>query len=315
MQLVRHIEDIPFDKKSVVTIGTFDGVHLAHQKILHTVRDGAKKLGGRSVVVTFEPHPREVLSTTGTQMMLLTSLQERQDICDRLGIQWLVVIGFDIKISQLHFRDFFFQYLINGIGIHSIIEGYDHHWGKNREGNIDALVLLGKQYAFDVIRMEQFTYEGTPVSSSIIRDDLVQGNLERANTFLGRAYSLSGKVVEGDRRGRSLGYPTVNIEPSILRKVIPKDGIYFVQVHIAAARYFGMASIGVRPTFKTDGKRTIEVNILDFDKDIYGYDLRIDFLRRLRDEIKFQSADELVRQMQKDEEVSRILQVEFKTIS
>jgi riboflavin kinase / FMN adenylyltransferase len=310
MRLSRYIEDIPFDKNSVVTIGTFDGVHLAHQKIIGEVVRIAKKRDGRSVVVTFEPHPREVLDTS-TKMKFLTTLNERQDFCEQLGVDWFVVIEFNKEFSKQGFRDFYVKYLVNGIGISVIVEGYDHHWGRNREGNIEALVQIGKEYGFDVVNIEQFKYNGIPVNSSMIRNELINGSVEAGSAFLGRPYTLSGKVVSGDRRGRSLGYPTANVDISSNKKVLPKDGIYFVQVKIGENKYFGMASIGVRPTFYMDGKRILEVNIFDFNQDIYGSDLRVDFLKRLRDEQKFDTADQLIQKMHQDEQLSRKLQSKF----
>jgi riboflavin kinase/FMN adenylyltransferase len=315
MKLARYIEDIPFDKNSVVTVGTFDGVHLAHQKIIGKTVELAKKRNGRSVVVTFEPHPREVLDTASMDMKLLTTLQERQELCEQLGTDWLVVIEFNKAFSQESSRDFYVKYLIGGIGISVIVEGYDHHWGRNREGNIESLVQLGKEYGFEVVHIEQFRHNGIPVNSSMIRNELLNGSVEVGAGFLGRPYALFGKVVPGDRRGRSLGYPTANVELASYKKIVPKNGIYFVQVRISESRYFGMASIGVRPTFHSDGKRILEVNILDFSQNIYGSDLRIDFLQRLRDEWKFDSVDKLIQQMHHDEELSRELQYKYQSLA
>jgi riboflavin kinase/FMN adenylyltransferase len=315
MKLARSIEDIPFDKNSIVTVGTFDGVHLAHQKIIGKAVELAKRHNGRSVVVTFEPHPREVLNTASMDMKLLTTLQERQELCEQLGADWLVVIEFNKAFSQQSFRDFYVKYLIGGIGISVIVEGYDHHWGRNREGNIEALVQLGKEYAFEVVPIEQFRHNGIPVNSSMIRNELLNGSVEVGAGFLGRPYALLGKVVPGDRRGRSLGYPTANVELASHKKVLPKNGIYFVQIRIGESRYFGMASIGVRPTFYKDGKCILEVNIFDFSQNIYGFDLRIDFLQRLRDEWKFDSVDKLIQQMHRDEELSRELQYKYQSLA
>jgi riboflavin kinase/FMN adenylyltransferase len=315
MKLARSIEDIPFDKNSIVTVGTFDGVHLAHQRIIGKAVELAKRHNGRSVVVTFEPHPREVLNTASMDMKLLTTLQERQELCEQLGADWLVVIEFNKAFSQQSFRDFYVKYLIGGIGISVIVEGYDHHWGRNREGNIEALVQLGKEYAFEVVHIEQFRHNGIPVNSSMIRNELLNGSVEVGAGFLGRPYALLGKVIPGDRRGRSLGYPTANVELASHKKVVPKNGIYFVQIRIGESRYFGMASIGIRPTFYKDGKCILEVNILDFSQSIYGSDLQIDFLQRLRDEWKFDSVDKLIQQMHHDEELSRELQYKYQSLA
>ena len=315
MKLARYIEDIPFDRNSIITVGTFDGVHLAHQKIIGKAVELTKKRKGRSVVVTFEPHPREVLDTARMDMKLLTTLQERQELCEQLGVDWLVVIEFNKAFSQQGFRDFYVKYLIGGIGISVIVEGYNHHWGRNREGNIEALVQLGKEYKFDVVHIEQFRHNGISVNSSMIRNELLNGSVDVGAEFLGRPYALFGKVVPGDRRGQSLGYPTANVELASHKKVVPKNGIYFVQVRIGESKYFGMASIGVRPTFHTDGKCILEVNILDFSQNIYGSDLQIDFLQLLRDEWKFDSVDKLIQQMHHDEELSRELQYKYQSLA
>ena len=311
MELARYSKEIPFEKNSTLTVGTFDGVHLAHQKIIRQVVALARKRNGRSVVVTFEPHPREVVVAAGTPIQLLTTLRERQEMCEQLGVDWFVVIHFDKKFSNQSFREFYVRYLINCIGMNQVVEGYDHHWGKNRGGTIESLVELGKEFGFDVVNIEQFLYQGQPVSSSLIRNELARGNVEFAAELLGRPYALSGTVVEGDRRGRQLGYPTANIIPDSLKKLVPADGIYFVKVALGDEKYFGMASIGVRPTFHEAGRRTIEVHILDFMKDIYGCELHVGFLKRLRNEVKYQTADQLVQQMDKDKELSYALRDEF----
>ncbi|MCX6121447.1 MAG: bifunctional riboflavin kinase/FAD synthetase [Ignavibacteriales bacterium] len=314
MKLARQIKEIPFNKNSVITVGTFDGVHLAHQKIIQEVVALARKRNGRSVVVTFEPHPREVVAQADTKIQLLTTLRERQEVCEKLGVDWFLVITFDKEFSNQSFRDFYVTYLIGGIGMNVVVEGYDHHWGRNREGTIGSLIQLGKEFEFDVVNIEPFVHNGTPVNSSIIRNELNRGMVDQAAELLGRPYTLRGTVVAGDRRGRLLGYPTANIELDSQKKLIPDNGIYFVKVDVGEDTYFGMASIGVRPTFPSTGRRTIEVHILDFDEDIYGSDIQIGFLRRLRNELKFNSAEELIQQMHKDKELSSVLQLEYKSI-
>ncbi|MGD1045557.1 MAG: bifunctional riboflavin kinase/FAD synthetase [Bacteroidota bacterium] len=314
MKLAQQIKEIPFNKNSVITVGTFDGVHLAHQKIIKEVVVLARKRNGRSVVVTFEPHPREVVGNADTKIQLLTTLRERQELCEQFGVDWLVVINFDKAFSNMSFRDFYVTYLIGGIGMNLVVEGYDHHWGRNREGTIESLLQLGKEFEFDVVNIEQFIHNGSPVNSSIIRNELNHGMVEDAAELLGRPYALRGKVVAGDGRGRLLGYPTANIELDSQKKLIPDNGIYFVKVDVGIDKYFGMASIGVRPTFHSTGKRTIEVNILDFNEDVYGSDIQIGFLRRMRNEFKYDSAEQLIQQMHKDKELSRVLQHEYKNI-
>jgi riboflavin kinase / FMN adenylyltransferase len=313
VKLIRRIEDIKFDSNSVVTIGTFDGVHIAHQKIIDDIVERAKKQNGRSVVVTFDPHPREVVKRL-SDLKLLTTMEERQELFEMSGVDCLVVIEFDQIFAKQTFKDFYVKYIIGFIGVNTVVEGYDHHWGMNREGNIDSLFKLGKEYGFAVVNAGSVTHNGSPVNSSLIRDELLKGRVEIAEELLGRPYSFSGTVGVGDKRGRLLGYPTANLELDSNKKIVPKDGIYFVRVELKSERFFGMASIGVRPTFQTTGRRTIEVNILNFNRDIYGDHVRISFLRRLRDEIKFDSAEQLVQQMNEDLEISNGLRLNYQNI-
>jgi riboflavin kinase/FMN adenylyltransferase len=304
MRSVFRLQDVGYEKNSVITIGTFDGVHLAHQQIIREVVERAKNRNGRSVVVTFEPHPREVL-TPFSDIKLLTTVEERREAIASLGVDVLYSVEFNHSMSQKTSREFYSEYIINGIGISEVVEGYDHHWGRNREGTIDSLVTIGNEFGFSVVSIEPFTQDGVVVSSSVIRDALTQGNVELAATFLGPSYAIHGLVIPGDKRGRMLGYPTANLKLTSERKLIPKNGIYLVRVGIENEEFFGMASIGVRPTFYQDGQRLIEVHILDFNRDIYGKSIRAQFMKRLRDELKFQSVDELVHQMKNDEELSR----------
>jgi riboflavin kinase/FMN adenylyltransferase len=304
MRSVFRLQDVGYEKNSVITIGTFDGVHLAHQQIIREVVERAKKRNGRSVVVTFEPHPREVLAPT-SDIKLLTTVEERREAIASLGVDVLYSVEFNHSMSQKNSREFYSEYIINGIGIIEVVEGYDHHWGRNREGTIDSLVSIGNEFGFSVVSIEPFFHDGVIVSSSVIRDALTQGNVELAATFLGTLYTVLGLVITGDKRGRMLGYPTANLKLASERKLIPKNGIYLVRVGIEDEEFFGMASIGVRPTFYQDGQRLIEVHILDFNRDIYGKNIRVQFMKRLRDELKFQSVDELVHQMKNDEELSR----------
>ena len=203
MKLARQIKEIPFNKNSAITVGTFDGVHIAHQKIIKEVVALAKKTNGRSVVVTFEPHPREIVANEDTKIQLLTTLRERQELCEQMGVDWFVVIHFDKTFSNQSFRDFYLTYIINGIGVKFVVEGYDHHWGKNREGTIGTLMQLGKEFEFDVVNIEPFNYNGNLVNSSIIRNELNCGMVEKAAKLLGRHYALRGKVVAGDQERAS----------------------------------------------------------------------------------------------------------------
>lgn len=310
MDIVLQPGEIEYIKNSVVSVGTFDGVHLAHQQLLTEVVQRARARKGRSVVLTFEPHPKEVL--TGKPIHLLTSIEERQQICEQLGIDLFFRIEFTYEFSRQTSREFYLRYVVQGCGVSEVVEGYDHHFGRDREGGVEELLKLGREFEFSVAALKPVYVDEEIVSSGQIRQHLLQGRVDRAHRLLGRPYSISGTVVRGDGRGRQLGYPTANLQLSSNRKLIPQDGIYFAQVDVDRKTVYGMVSIGVRPTFVAHGQRTVEVNLLDFDGNLYGQILTLQFLKRLRDEHKFESADQLVEQMHRDEQESRKLEEEFR---
>ncbi len=306
MRRAFQISEVEYQKNSVVTVGSFDGVHLAHRQVIGEVVQRARARSGRSVVLTFEPHPKEVLS--GTPVHLLTTLDERQQFCEELGVDLFVVIEFTYEFSRQSSRDFLLRYIVQGTGVSEVIEGYDHHFGRDREGSIEELLKLGKEFEFSVVAMKPVYVDEEVVSSSKIRQHLLEGRVDRAHRLLGRPYAVSGVVVRGDGRGKSLGYPTANLQLASTRKVIPQNGIYFARVNLGHDNLFGMVSVGVRPTFGENGQRTVEVNILDFQGDLYGKDIQIQFLKRLRDEIKFDSVEQLIEQMHRDKAESLKLQ-------
>lgn len=302
MLYARRLEEIGFDANSVVTVGSFDGVHLAHQEIIQDVVARARRRSGRSVLITFDPHPREVLRP-GTIVVYLSSPEERRDLIAPFGIDAMLVLPFTEEFSRLTSREFLERFLVRGTGVAEMVEGYNHHFGRNREGSVQSIQDLGKEFSFVATTVAQRSVDGVAVSSSAIRSFLQEGAVAPAARFLGRPYGVTGIVIPGDRRGRTLGFPTANIAPSFARKMIPRSGIYMVGVDIGDRKErFGLASIGVRPTFHTDGPRTIEVYILDFDQDIYGRTITTTFLDRLRDEERFDSVDALVEQMERDKE-------------
>ena len=296
-------------KNSVVTVGTFDGVHIAHQELIRDVVQRARGRNGRSVIITFDPHPKEVL--TGKPLHLLTSIEERQQMCEQLGVDVFFCTEFTYDFSRQSSRDFYLRYVIQGTGVSEVVEGYDHHFGRDREGSIEELLQLGREFEFSVDALKPVYVDEEIVSSSQIRQHLFRGRVDRAHRLLGRPYPVAGTVVRGDGRGRQLGYPTANLQLSSNRKMIPQDGIYFAQVEIDATVYSCMVSIGVRPTFFTHGQRTIEAHLLDFDRDLYGKAITLQFLKRLREERKFDSAAQLIEQMNKDKEESYRLEQEF----
>jgi riboflavin kinase / FMN adenylyltransferase len=310
MKSANQLSEITFDKNSVVTVGSFDGMHRAHQDIIREVVQRARKRNGRSVLVTFEPHPREIVGNH-KGVPILTTLEEKQELARQWGIDLFYTIDFDFAFSRLSAREFYFNYLVNGIGVSEVVEGFDHHFGRDREGSVDAVRTLGREFDYTSVAVNQVSVDNQPVSSTLIRSRLIDGGIEEAAVLLGRHYSLDGTVVRGDLRGRTLGFPTANVEPFSSKKLLPKNGIYFVRVRLGSEQLFGIASVGVRPTFKVEGERVLEVYILEFEKEIYGSPLRVTFHKRLRDEIKFDSADALIQQMNQDKEESRRLREQY----
>ena len=311
MKRAFRLNEVEHEKSSVVTVGSFDGFHRAHQLIIRQAVERARKSAGRSVVITFEPHPQEIVGKGGNSVQLLTSPEERQKFFEDYGIDVLLVLTFDYEFSRQSFREFYVTYIVNGTGVSHVVEGYDHHFGRDRQGNVKELERLGKEFGFSITAIDAVYVGKEVVSSSTIRRLLLDGNVEHAAELIGRPYNLGGTVVRGDARGRELGYPTANIRPRLAKKLVPRNGIYFVRVDGTGKEAFGMMSIGVRPTFHSDGERVVEVNILDFDGNLYDKELEVHFLRRLRDEQKFESAEALVQQMHKDKEVSTRLVKEF----
>lgn len=303
MRIVRSIAEAGYERNSVVTVGTFDGVHLAHAEIVREVLHRAKRCEGRSVIVTFNPHPKEVTGKKDSPP-LLTTLEERVEIFEALGVDVLFVVNFTFAFSRLTSKQFYRQYLVEGTGLGEVVVGYDHMFGRDREAGIEELVRMGKEFDFSVFAVHPFTVDEEPVSSSLIRDALRAGNVERARKFLGRPYRFSGKVIKGDGRGKSLGYATANLDTSSERKMLPRNGVYLVGTTRGTDQHFGMMNIGTRPTVKSNAGEIVEVHLFDFNEDIYGELLAITLLKRLRDEQRFPSLEDLISQLHRDRELS-----------
>jgi riboflavin kinase/FMN adenylyltransferase len=284
----------------VVTVGTFDGVHLGHREVIAAVVARAREVGGRSVVVTFDPHPKEVVASAHGPVELLSTLGERAAAFERLGVDLLLVLPFTYEFSRLTSREFYERHVWGEVGVREVIVGHDHTFGRDREGSIQPLRTIGIQQGFAVIVLPPFLVDGERISSTRIRAALREGSVAKAARFLGSPYTLSGTVVPGDGRGRGLGYPTANIAVQAARKVLPADGVYVVQAELAGTSYRGMMNIGVRPTV-TDGRtRTLEVHLLGSHGDLAGESIAVGFLERLRDERKFASLEELIGQLARD---------------
>jgi len=304
LNVYRNIGDLTRDERTAITVGTFDGVHLAHRRVIEEVLDLARKNSLRSFVVTFEPHPQEVLKNKEPDIKLLSSLEERLRLFEQIGIENVLVINFTEEFSKTSAREFYENIVCGKIAIKELVVGYDHLFGHDREGTFETLKTLGTEFGFGVHRVAEIDIDGAPVSSTRIRRALAQGIIEQANELLGYEYGFEGIVVEGDKVGRTIGFPTVNLKPVKENKVMPNDGVYCVRLVHNRETLFGMMYVGYRPTL-SDGKvRAHEVNIFDFEKNIYGEKITISFLTKLRNDIKFDSAKELIEQINEDKQNS-----------
>lgn len=302
MNVFYNIEDIDFNKNTCLTVGTFDGVHLGHQKIINEMIYQSVERSCRNLLITFEPHPELVLAK-GNEIKLLSTLEQKLDYLKYLSIQNVLVINFTKSFSELSFNSFIEDYLIKKIGLNTIIVGADHHFGKDRQGNPKILKEMGENLGFNVIEVEPLMYKDAKISSSRIRKSLLSGEIKLANEMLGKKYELKGKVVKGNQRGKEFGFPTANIELDNPHKLIPMRGVYFVEVDINNRNFYGMMNIGYRPTFNNSSELILEVHIFYFREDIYGESIIILFIDKLRDEKKFNSVEELKQQLEIDKQV------------
>ena len=305
MQLITDLSAIetPFTN-SVITLGNFDGLHLGHQELVRMVIDRARQIGAVSVVVTFRPHPLKILAPERCPP-LISIYEEKIRLLEGLGIDVLVKIPFTVSFSSLTPEEFVRDILCGLLGAKEIFVGYNYRFGKGRAGTTDILRELGKRHGFVVREVEQIAIGGEVVSSTKIRNLLKEGDVDHAARLLGRAYAITGIVVKGDSRGKELGFPTANIAPK--HAIVPANGVYAVRLSVRDALYEGVANIGLRPTFGKD-QPTIEVHVFDFNEDLYGEEISLFFMGRLREERKFSSAAELIRQIHTDiAEARRIL--------
>jgi riboflavin kinase/FMN adenylyltransferase len=287
----------------VVTLGIFDGVHLGHMALLDRLVSCAKEENGEAVVITFFPHPRIVLDKDSSSLTFLTTMEEKITLLARANIDHLIVIEFNREFSRISACDFVKEVLLEKIGTKHLIIGFNHHFGRKGEGDFNTVKQCTESLDFKVEQVAGLLSDGSAVSSSLIREALMQGRLEEANKLLGYFYSVNGTVIEGRRLGRSIGFPTANISPADQHKLIPCKGVYAVEVNLGGKVYPGMLSIGSNPTVNNDsGLRSIEVHILNFEGDIYGSSISVVFRKRLRDEIKFDSVKELAQQMELDKQ-------------
>lgn len=286
----------------VVTIGSFDGVHLGHACVIRHLRRKAAEIGGESVIISFEPHPREVLYPMEKKPGILTTLDEKVEILERYGVDHLVIEPFTVEFARQSYADFVRDALVGRLRMRGLVVGYDHHFGKDREGNFESLQLLSRQYGFFLEQEQVFEEDDVNVSSTKIRNALAVGDVALVNRFLGYPYSFTGTVVAGQHLGNEIGFPTANIALADERKLLPAVGVYAVRVRVDGGEYGGMLNIGVRPTVSREGVVTREVNIFDFGRDIYGESLTVQLVARVRGEQKFASLAELKSQLRQDKE-------------
>jgi len=276
-------------------------VHLGHRVIINRINEIASVEGGESVLLTFHPHPRSIVSEAGS-IELLSTMEERLELLEKAGLQHVVVQPFTQEFSRISALEYVRDLLVNTIGVHTAVVGYDHHFGRNREGDITLLKELAELYEFNVVEIDAQMIKEVKVSSTKVRRALKSGEVTKVNSFLGYTYQITGTVVKGDGRGQSIGFPTANLVPDDAEKLIPGKGVYAVMVTADGIRYKGMLNIGNRPTFKSEMEPslTLEVHVLDFDADLYGQQITLEFMEWIRPEKKFATGQELIDQLFKD---------------
>ena len=297
MQIHHNTDQLPVFRRAVVTIGTFDGVHTGHARILHQLREEAARVHGETVIITFFPHPRKVVRGGAQDIRLINTLQEKIDLLSWQKIDHLVIVPFTEAFSQMTAQEYIEAFLLAKFRPHTVIIGYDHRFGKGRQGDYHLLEQFSSSAGFQLQEIPVQLLDEVSVSSTRIREAILRADIATANQLLGYPFFFSGKVIKGNQLGRTLGYPTANLEPESQEKLIPADGVYAVEVQLLPApfdgpRLKGMMGIGIRPTINGT-HRTIEVNLFDFDEDIYGRELRVFVIKYLRPELKFNSLDEL----------------------
>lgn len=308
MRVYNNIDEFTAVNNAVVTIGTFDGVHIGHRKIISGIKELAESTGGETVILTFFPHPRMILHPEDESIKLITTMAEKAELMECLGVDHLIITPFSRDFSNQSAESYIRDVLVNKIGTKKIVIGYDHRFGKDRQGGLEDLQRLGPVYGFDVVEIPEQDINEVAISSTRIRNALLSGDIHLANSFLGYPFFITGNVVRGDQIGRQLGYPTANIVVEEKYKLIPCDGIFAVTVIVAGQTYKGMAYIGSRPT--VNGlTRNIEVNIFDFNEDIYNQTIRMEFHHYIRGDVKFSSLDELKVQLAQDK--VDVLNLEF----
>lgn len=299
MEIHRDLDHLPVFNKPIVTVGTFDGVHLGHRQIINHLKEIARKIQGETIIITFEPHPRLVLPQYGVPVKLITSTHRKYQLLSELGIDHLIVLPFTIEFSMTPWEVFIREFIVNQLHSFCLVVGYDHRFGHDREGDHLKLQSFAHELGLKVEEVSPLLIDGEEVSSTRIRNALHAGNIRLANSLLGYAYTISGKVIHGNRLGHQLGFPTANILADDRLVLIAANGVYVSKVEYKGKIYGGMSNIGVRPTI-AHSSFAVEVHIFDFNDEIYDEVINISFIDRLRDEIKFDSLEQLKNQLKKD---------------
>ena len=309
MKIFHSINDFSSTKKTILTLGTFDGVHIGHKKILKKITQNTENQKYESLVLTFFPHPRMVLQDH-SDIQLLNTIDEKIDLLGKIGIQNLVIHPFDEAFSRLTAEEFVSSILVDRFHIQKIVIGHDHRFGRNRTANIDDLIAFGKQYGFEVEQISVQEINAISVSSTKIRNALLEGDMALSNDYLGYDYFLTGSVVKGKQLGRTIDFPTANLKIEEDYKLIPKNGVYIVKSLIDGQTIFGMMNIGFNPTVNGK-KQSIEIHYFDFNSDLYNQKIRVSILQRIRSEQKFESVDLLKEQLKKDKKTALSLLHKF----
>lgn len=307
MKVYRKIDDFKGVNKPIVTVGTFDGVHIGHQKIISRLKEIAQQKKGETVLLTFFPHPRMVISPENNDLKLINTLEEKIELLDEFGLDHLIILPFDKSFSQITPTEYIRDFLVNKIKIDTLVIGYDHRFGRNREGSLELLTELAPIYGFNVEEITVEEIDEIKVSSTKIRNAILEGNITTASEYLNHHFTLQGKVVKGKQIGRTIGYPTANIIIEESYKIIPKKGVYVIKGIIDGTVYDGMLNIGNRPTISDNIEQTIEAHFFDLKHDIYNKKVKILFVKKIRDEIKYDSMEDLKTQLKQDEITSRAI--------
>lgn len=305
MEVFRDIQQLPAFSNAVITIGTFDGVHRGHRKIISQILEVAERANGTPVVITFYPHPKQIIESGRKPLFLLNTPAEKYKLLNQAGINHIVEVPFTREFSEQPAEDYISDFLVRRFNPHTIIIGYDHRFGRDRAGDYKLLQQESSRYGYRLIEIPEHVLQDITVSSTRIREALLSGVVEAANEYLGYRYFFHARVIHGEKRGRTLGYHTANLQADHERKLIPADGVYAVDIDLkGSGLYRGMMNIGNRPTVNGND-RTIEVHLFDFDRDIYGASVKVSLKSRIRDEMKFDNLDQLKQQLDIDADIAR----------